>query len=79
MLWMQKKGNKVLLKDFLDKETMMATTPLQKCAMNLQQRYALEGKNITTAQAVKQCSKKFPVSLKKKEGKGLGNKSRTNK
>jgi len=56
----------------------VATTPLQKCAMNLQQRYALEGKQITTAQAVKQCSKKFPVSFKKQE-KGLGNKSRTNK
>jgi len=55
----------------------VTTTPLQKCAMNLQQKYALEGKKITTAQAVKQCSKKFPVSFKKQEGKGLGNKSRT--
>ena len=55
----------------------MATTPLKKCAMNLQQKYAIEGKKITTAQAVKQCSKKFPVSFNKQKGKGLVNKSRT--
>ena len=57
----------------------MTTTPLQKCVMNLQQKFAMAGKQITTAQAVKKCSKKFPVSFNKQEGKGLGNKSRTNK
>lgn len=55
----------------------MTTTPLQKCAMNLQQRYILEGKKITTAQAVKICSKKFSAGTKNVRGKGLGNKSRT--
>ena len=58
----------------------MTTTPLQKCVMNLQQKYALMGKKISTAQATKECSKKFPVGFGKQKnlkGKGLGNKSRT--
>jgi len=55
----------------------MTTTPIQKCAMNLQQKYALEGKTITTAQAVQKCSKKFSTGFKQEKGKGLGNKSRT--
>ena len=57
----------------------MTTTPLQKCVMNLQQKFAMTGKKITTAQAVKKCSKKFPIGINQQKGKGLGNKSRTNK
>ena len=50
----------------------MSTTPLQKCALSLQQKFALAGKRITTAQAVKQCSKKFPVRETNKKEKGWG-------
>jgi len=58
----------------------MSTTPLQKCAMSLQQKFAMAGKKITTAQAIKQCRKKFPIGFGKNDkGKGLGNKSRTMK
>ena len=46
----------------------MTTTPLQKCAMSLQQKFALAGKKITTAQAVKQCSKKFSAKDNPKKG-----------
>jgi len=46
----------------------MTTTPLQKCAMNLQQKFAMAGKKITTAKAVKQCSKKFSTKDNPKKG-----------
>ena len=36
--------------------------------MNLQQKFAIAGKKITTAQVVKQCSKKFSVKNNPKKG-----------
>ena len=43
----------------------MATTPIQKCALSLQQKAALTGKKMSTEEAVKQCSKKFSTGVKK--------------
>ena len=47
----------------------MTTTPIQKCALNLQQKAALSGKKMSTAQAIKECSRKFkkgPQNISKK-------------
>jgi len=46
----------------------MATTPIQRCALNLQQKAALAGKKMTTQEAVNQCSKKFPIKVNPKKG-----------
>ena len=56
------------MRKFKKGEEIVTTTPLQKCAMSLQQKFALAGKKITTAQAVKQCSKKFNVKDNPKKG-----------
>jgi hypothetical protein len=48
----------------------MSTTPRQKCVLALQQKAALSGRKISTEEAMRQCSKKFPVRFKKiKKGK----------
>lgn len=44
---------------------MSQGTPVQKCIMALQQKAALMGKNLSTEEATRQCSKKFSTNKNK--------------
>lgn len=45
----------------------MSTTPLQKCMLAAIEKAAITGRRMTTGQAKKICSKKFPIRFKKQK------------